>query len=54
MKHAKANSEQPRVTIRPNADDCRLLAALSKKMGLNPSNVIRRALRTQAEKEGVK
>lgn len=41
------------VTIRPTLDDNRILAALSKKLGIKASSVIRQALRLLAEKEGV-
>jgi len=42
------------VTIRPTAEDNRILQALCKKLGGSLTSVIRQALRVLAEKEGVR
>jgi hypothetical protein len=42
------------VGFRLTVDDSRLLAALMKKLGVNPSAVLRQALRALAAKEEVK
>jgi hypothetical protein len=41
------------VTIKPTAEDNRIISLLSKKLGLNTTSVIRQALRLLAAKEGV-
>ena len=42
------------ITIRPTAEDYKILHTLGRKLGVNASAVIRQALRALAAKEGVK
>lgn len=46
--------KQPKaVTIKPTAEDNRIIASLSQKLGLNTTSVIRQALRLLAAKESI-
>ena len=48
MKHPQA------VSIRPTAEDNKLIALLCKKLGGTATSVIRQALRLLADKEGLR
>jgi hypothetical protein len=42
------------ITIRPNPEDSKIVIALRKKLGLNPTGLFRQALRLLAAKEKVR
>jgi antitoxin component of RelBE/YafQ-DinJ toxin-antitoxin module len=46
-------SKSPNITFRSTADDRKVIAALSKQLGVAVSQVIRLGLRALATKEGV-
>lgn len=53
ITHAMPN-DTPRMTIRPQAVEAKLVKLLQKKLGLKPGQIARLAIRRLAEAEGVK
>lgn len=51
--HCKSMAHMENITIRPTADDRKLINLLCKKMGVSVSQIVRIGLRVLAAKEGV-
>jgi hypothetical protein len=53
MAKVVKNGNAPNLTIRPTAEDKKLIAILRKRLGVEVSQIIRLGLRALAAKEGV-
>lgn len=53
MAAATKAQNSPNITIRPTAQDRKIIGMLHKKLGVDTSQIFRLAIRVLAQKEGV-
>lgn len=53
MAPMKRQASSQKISVRPTADDSKIVGALRKKLGVDVSQILRLALRALAEKEGL-